>query len=96
MTLQEFEKELKENVHSDVKIIPHPTNTDMAGVYVNGMFVCGCPSGNIYKDKRKDYTDAYGRTHATTKDVYNKLARFYMRLQNEPGFVDLMKSDPTK
>lgn len=91
MTLHEFEQELRREVHDEVRIIPHPTNEDMAGVYLNGMFVCGCPSKNIYDEKKQTYTDNFGTPHATKSEVYAKLARFYIRVQKEDGFVDLMK-----
>lgn len=91
MTIKEFEKKLRDEVHDGIRIVPHPTNEDMAGVYLNDLFVCGVPSNNIYEEKKDGYTNKLGIPHATIPETMTKIARFYMRVENEEGFVDLMK-----
>lgn len=90
MKIQDFEVKLKE-IDSSLKIIPHPSNEDMAGVYYSSIFICGVPSNEIFEEIRPEYKSKLGFRHRTTEETIAKVNQFLYRLKNEEGFADLFK-----
>lgn len=89
MRLNDFEQEIKK-IDPNLRIVPHPSNDDMAGVYYQDMFVCGCPSNDIFPERKEGYTNKLGYPHVTTVHVTAKIHSFIHKLRNEEGFYELM------
>lgn len=93
MTLKDFERRIQTNIHPDLRIIPHPVNTDVAGVYFRDAFLCGMPNHNIYERKNENYCDAYGTPHATYPDVEARLWNYVNEMKKDNTFYDLLAKD---
>ena len=98
MTLKDFEKQLQDEFKAKIKIVPHPSNEDMAGVYLEGVrqSICGCPSNEIYEERSPSYVNKYGQQHNSIPEVKAKVSSFLNRLENEKGFRELMNFDFNK
>lgn len=89
MQLPQFDAELKK-IDAKLGIIPHPVNTDMAGIYWGGVYICGIPSNDIYDDRKENYRDAMGNVHRSRTEALGQVKSFLWRLQNEPDFLEAM------
>lgn len=88
MKIQEFEKQLKK-INGSLKIVPHPTNLDMVGIYLDTVFICGAPSNEIFEEVKPEYTNKFGDRHRTIEETEAKVNQFLNRWENEEGFKDL-------
>lgn len=89
MLLQDFEKKLK-SLNPDLRIVPHPSNKDMAGIYFREAFVCGIPSHHINEEKTKTYTNMYGDPHASIPETMAKIKGFFMELDADKDFYKII------
>lgn len=91
MKIQEFETKLQQ-IDSRLRIVPHPSNEDVAGVYCEEMFIITVPSKEIYEDTRRSYTDIYGRPHRNSKDAEAIVNNFLERIK-EPEYLKFVKGE---
>jgi hypothetical protein len=89
MELSQFEQEIKE-IDKDLRLVPHPTNTDVVGIYWRSIHVGSVPAGNIYDERRDDYQDAMGYKHKTRPEAIAQIKSFLWRLDNEEDFLETM------
>ncbi|MFA5185366.1 MAG: hypothetical protein WC551_02675 [Patescibacteria group bacterium] len=89
MEISQFETEIKE-LDKDLRLVPHPHNTDVVGIYWRSIHVGSIPSGNIYDEKRDDYQDANGYKHKTRPEALAQIKSFLWRLDNEKDFLETM------
>lgn len=90
MTLNEYQSDLKK-INEHLKIIPHPVNTDMAGIYWKEIFITGIPSKNIYPDVKKEYTNDYGIPHKTTEVATAQVKAWLLEIENEIALDNELK-----
>lgn len=87
MKIEQFEKELKE-LDSSFRVVPHPSNPTMAGVYLGSLYVCGIPGGEIFNEVRPDYKNEHGHVHKTREQALAQIGHYLWRIKNEPGFLE--------
>jgi hypothetical protein len=89
MELPVFDKELK-SIDVKLSIVPHPVNTDMAGIYWGSCYICAIPNGQIFDERKSGYVDAMGNVHRSRPEAIGQVKHFLHRLQNEPDFLETM------
>ena len=87
MKIEQFEKELRE-LDAGFRIVPHPNNPTMAGVYLGSLYVCGIPNGDIYDEVKADYKNEHGHVHKTRATALAQISDYLWRIKNEPGFLE--------
>lgn len=90
MTIQEFELKIKAEIHPDLKIVQHPVNLDMAGVYFREAYLCGVPSQNIYEVKNPGYVNAVGSPHVSYPEVIGRIQMFLNEMKKDDELYSLM------
>lgn len=90
MLLAEYEKHIKNTIDSNLRVVPHPHNDDMAGIYWKNAYICAIPSVKIFPDIKPEYQDKFGHRHRTIPEAESKIKSFMFRLNNEEGFYELM------
>jgi hypothetical protein len=91
MTLDTFELKLKE-IDPRLKIVPHPSNDDVAGIYCEDMFVTTIPSREIYEDSRKTYTDKFGRVHRNSIEAEG-ISRTFLERIKDPAYLKFIRGE---
>jgi hypothetical protein len=91
MTLDIFEQKLKE-IDPRLRIVPHPSNEDVAGIYCEDMFVITIPAKDIYEDVRKNYRDRYGRVHRNSVDAEGITRTFLERIK-DPTYLKFARGE---
>lgn len=92
MDIPIFENELK-TIDPHIRIVPHPLNTDVCGIYWNNAYIGAIPNGQIYDEKKEGYKDNAGYTHKTRPEAIAQVKSFLWRLQNEHDFLETMTED---
>jgi len=91
MTIQEFETKLKE-LDPLFQIIPHPTNTDVSGVYYDPVpanktgFIITVPSQEIREERDPSFQDETGHVHNWASKVMAVCEQHVDRMRNMPGY----------
>lgn len=91
MILQDFENHLK-TIDQRLRVVPHPSNDDVAGMYCEDMFIGTIPSREIFEDVRSTYTDKYGRPHRNSKDAELLAINFLERIK-DPEYLKFMRGE---
>lgn len=85
MTINEFEAQLKE-MDANWRIVPHPTNQDMAGVYYLNRYQFAVPNGEIKEEPDPSYRNLDGRQHRSASEARAIAAKYLHDLANDPEF----------
>ncbi len=89
MEISAFEQEIKQ-IDNKLRVVPHPLYKDIAGVYYGSQYIdVAVPTGQIFDEKNKDYTDAYGFPHKTRPEAIAQIKHYLWRMQNEPDFMEV-------
>ena len=74
------------------KIKPHPSNTDMAGVYFDSegteVYLFAVPNGDILPTRDANYKNTEGLTHRSAEEAKAMAGRWLWRFENEEGFKE--------
>ena len=87
MKTADFELELKA-IDPDIRLVPHPSNADMAGVYYKHVYLFACPNGDILPTRDGNYKNSEGHVHRSAEEVRAMTERWIWRFKNEPGFAE--------
>lgn len=85
MKISEFELELQK-IDANFKIVPHPVNQDMAGVYYKNRYQFAVPNGEIFEKSDPSYTNGEGRIHRSMEDALAIATKYVFDLNNDPEF----------
>ncbi len=97
MTIQDFEKKLKE-IDPKFEIITHPRNPELAGVYYDrkerlspndpDYFVVTVPSQEIYPEFNANHADSTGHPHNWGTKVIDWCNEHLRRLKEDPAYYE--------
>lgn len=90
MTIENFEKKIQLEINPELRVVPHPVNGDMAGVYFRQAYLLGVPSHNIYEEKNLGYCNAYGEPHTTIPVVVGRIRNYLNEMNRDPELYELM------
>lgn len=73
MQLKDFEKKIQNEINKELRVVPHPHLNDVAGVYLNNVFITTIPSREIYHEYFAGYKDNIGNRHVTIDEAEGKI-----------------------
>lgn len=88
MKISDFELELQK-IDPNFKIIPHPVNQDMAGVYYKNRYQFAVPNGEIFEQANPSYTNGEGKIHRGMEDAIAIAKKYVYDLNNDPDFREM-------
>lgn len=88
MKIADFELELKK-IDENFKIVPHPVNQDMAGVYYKDRYQFAVPNGEIFEQTNPSYTNGEGKVHRGAEDAIAMAKNYVYKLENDPEFREM-------
>lgn len=95
MKLQPDFEEMLKALDPNLNVIPHPTNEDMAGIYLDKVYICAVPSNNIFEEINIGYIDRSGVRHRTIPEAVAMVKNF-LKQWEDPEFRELMTCDIDK
>jgi len=83
MKIDTFESKIQEEINKDLHIEPHPSNTDVAGVYFDSAYLCAVPSEEILPNKNRFYLDKMGNQHRSIPEAKKKIRQELAKMEKD-------------
>lgn len=94
MTTQEFEAKIKEEIDADLNIRVNPNHPDIAGVYLNNLYISVAVSAEELKEEfDPNHKDAFGHPFRTIEQSFEHVLKKYERYTSAEAQALIKETD---